>query len=238
MDMQEGPPGMLPRTQAPPAAAARDAGSRWLDALLGIRPSRIELLRPARAVAPLGWLLLGAGVLALAGAALLLQARLQQRAETARQRAALEAALDRLGVHPVGTPAAAAPGKRAALDEGQGVLDDLERPWHGLFDQLEAAAAAENSAVHVVQLTVEPRFAGVELIAEGRNLDQLVRFAQRLSGGMPVRSMTLTHFEWRDALGGHVISGSLQGELVQERQTIIESSGPRPAAPAAAAPVR
>ena len=72
--------------------------------------------------------------------------------------------------------------------------------------------------MHLIQLGVEPRFTKVQLVVEGRTLDTLVRFSQRLTnegplGAGPIRTMTMTHDEWRDALGAHVVSASMQGEL-------------------------
>ena len=212
-----------------PAQASRGLrGSALAGRLLRVRPYEVELLRPALRVAPLSWLLLAAGALAAAAAAWVLQPQLARRAELSQQQERLESALERLGA-----PASAGAGARSrasqheAADEARQVAAELRRPWHELFEQLEAAAAADDAAVHVVQVSVEPRFATVQLVAEGRDLGKLVRFTQRLTGGAPIRSMTLTHYEWRDALGGHVLSASLQGDLAA-------APGPAPLALAAA----
>jgi hypothetical protein len=99
---------------------------------------------------------------------------------------------------------------------------ELHRPWHALFDALEAA---DTDGVNLVQLNIEPRFATLQLVAESRDLDKLVRYSQRLAGSGPIRTMTMTHHEWRDALGAHVVSAAMQGELAGA------SAGPAGAAP-------
>jgi hypothetical protein len=185
--------------------------------LLRLRPYEVDLLRSGRKPPPLAWLLLIAGSVSLIGAALACAPGWTRKAELAQQRTKIETALARLGAVP-SVPAGGASGRHtsarnaasAGLVEAVAVLTDLRRPWHELFDRLEAA---ENKDVHVLQLSVEPRFATVQLIAEGRDLDKLVRFSQRLAGGGPIRAVTITHYEWRDALGAHVVSAAMQGEL-------------------------
>jgi len=192
-----------------------------LTRLLRVRPYEVELLRPMRRAPPLAWLLFAAGLAALTAATLTCRPEWNRQGELAGQRAQLETALARLGVEPlvradrVGRDANAHDGARASLDEAVALVNELHRPWHELFDQLEKA---QDSSVHLVQLSVEPRFTTVQLIAEGRDLSKLVRFSQRLSGGAqetagPIRTMAMTHQEWRDALGAHVVSASMQGEL-------------------------
>ncbi len=185
--------------------------------LLRLRPYEVDLLRPGRQPPPLAWLLLIAGSVALFGAALAYAPGWTRKTELAQQRAKIETALARLGADP-SVPSGGASGRHtstrnaasAGLVEAEAVLTDLRRPWHELFDRLEAAATKE---VHVLQLSVEPRFSTVQLVAEGRSLDKLVRFSQRLSSGGPIRAVTITQYEWRDTLGVHVVSAAMQGEL-------------------------
>jgi hypothetical protein len=93
-------------------------------------------------------------------------------------------------------------------------MAELHRPWHELFEQIEAADEAQAPAVHLLQLSVAPPFTNVQVIVEARDLGDLVRFSQRLSGGKPIENMTMTHHEGRDALGAHVVTATLQGHLL------------------------
>jgi hypothetical protein len=196
-------------------AAVPDVVAGAWTRLLRLRPYEIELLWPGAPVPPLGWLLFGLGMLLAALAAWRIQPLLAQRAELAQQHATLELALDKAGA---GTPRGGASQRRGAAGdiapESQAMLDELRRPWHAFFDQIESAALADGGNLHVVQLSIDPRFSTLQVTAEARDLGRIVRFSRRLTGGVPIRSLTLTHYEWRDALGGHVVSASLQGELV------------------------
>ncbi|SPE23219.1 hypothetical protein SBBP1_210013 [Burkholderiales bacterium] len=190
-----------------------------LTKLLRVRPHEVELLRPARGVAPLAWLLLAGGAVALSAGALACRPGWHRQANLAQQRITVEAALARLGAAPVapgdgvGRRGATRKGETEALLEADAIVRELDRPWHDLFDQLEAATASGATGVHLVQLAVEPKFTALQLVAEGRDLDKLVRFSQRLTGGAPIRTMTMTHHEWRDALGAHVVSATMRGDL-------------------------
>jgi hypothetical protein len=183
--------------------------SRILVPLLRVRPHEVELLRPAARAVPLAWALFACGAAALAAAAWACQPGWDRQAELAQQRQQLEAALGRAGVAP-GAASHRTVGKGEALDEARAIVIELHRPWHELFDALETADA---DGVNLIQINVEPRFASLQLVAESRDLDKLVRFSQKLAGSGPIRSMTMTHHEWRDALGAHVVSAAMQGEL-------------------------
>jgi hypothetical protein len=193
-----------------------------LKQLLRVRPTEVELLRPRAGVPPLSALLLAASAVAVLGAAMVCRPAWERSAELAADEARLQSAVDRLGADsPAGRSRTSAAGKSAqadALAEAELVVAESHRPWHALFDQLEAAQKSEGAGVHLVQLAIDPRFATVQLVAEGRDLGKLVRFAQQLPGTGPIRTMSLSHHEWRDTLGAHVVTASLQGEL--------DSSGP------------
>jgi hypothetical protein len=183
--------------------------SNILVPLLRIRPHEIELLRPAARATPLAWMLFACGASALAAAAWLCQPGWQRQGELALQRQNLEQSLERVGAGS-GTAARRSSTKGDTLDEAEAIAVELHRPWHELFDALEAAGS---EGVNLVQLSVEPRFATLQLVAESRDLDKLVRYSQKLAGSGPIRTMTMTHHEWRDALGAHVVSASMQGDL-------------------------
>lgn len=203
--------------------------STLLTRALRVRPYEVELLRPRQAVAPLSWVLLAAGCAALAGAALLVRPLMAEHDAHVAQQARLQAALDKLLQGPPGGQRAlsgAKGGERDALAEASLIVEEARRPWHELFDQLEAAERTEGSGVHLVQLNVEPSFASVQLVAEGKDLDKLVRFAQRLAGNGPVKSMALTHHEWHDTLGAHVVTASLRGELDGANLAANDEAGP------------
>ncbi|HXY21480.1 MAG TPA: hypothetical protein VEI29_02260 [Burkholderiaceae bacterium] len=186
--------------------------SSWRQAfikLLHVRPYEVELLRPARRVSPLAWIFFVAGGFALIAAALACKPAWDRQTQLAQHRAEIESELARFGL---GAPAAASGTKEQTnKDEANALIAELRRPWHELFDQIEAA---NNKDVHLVQLNIEPRFSTLQLVAEARDLDKLVRFTQRLSGTGPVRTMTMTHHEWHDGLGAHVVRASMEGELV------------------------
>ncbi len=197
--------------------------SALLKSLLRIRPYEVELLRPSGQVPALSWIFLTLGLGALAGAALACAPAWSRHGEIAQQRLATENALAALQADPASRAGArrqTSTGRSAATEdvaEAEGIVAELHRPWHNLFDQLESAQAAEGAGVHLQQLAVDSRFATLQLVAEGRDLDKIVRFSQRLSSqerdGGPVRSMNMTHHEWRDTLGAHVVSVALLGDL-------------------------
>ena len=209
--------------------------STLLKSLLRVRPYEVELLRPSGQVPPLSWIFLALGVCALAGAALVCAPAWSRHGEIAQQRLATESALAALQADSASRAGAKqhTSASRAVatedLAEAEGIVAELHRPWHNLFDQLESAQAAEGAGVHLQQLAVDPRFVTVQLVAEGRDLDKIVRFSQRLSSqepdGGPVRSMNMTHHEWRDTLGAHVVSVALQGDL---RTALPPASGSNP----------
>lgn len=192
---------------------------RLLTKTLSVRPYEVELLASRRPTVPLAWLLLCAGLLALGGAASAGWPAWQQHAALAAEVASLDQRLAGLGVATAqgSTPArsgATKAGEIAAQTEAATILVELNRPWHDLFDQIEAADQAQGAAVHLLQFNVEPPFTSLQMIVEARDLGELVRFSQRLSGGRPIESMTMTHHEGRDALGAHVVTATLQGHLV------------------------
>jgi len=180
-----------------------------LTKLVGVRRYEVELLRSTRSVTPLAWALFTCGLLALcAVVAFACKPAWERQAHLAQQRAQLQNELARLGV---ATPVSGSIShERESAEEAAALVDEIRRPWHELFDQIEHAQTQD---VHLIQLSVEPHFTSLQLVAEGRDLDKIVRFAQRLAGTGPVRTMAMTHQEWRDALGAHVVSASMQGEL-------------------------
>jgi hypothetical protein len=204
-------------------ATAMSTLPRMIARMLQLRPYEVELLRPARAVAPLSWALIGLGLLSLAWAVLACQPAWERRGQLAAEETRLQATLAGLAPQAAagGTMGSRAASQRSAgkarehdaLSEGENIVAETRRPWHALFNQLEAAVEADGADVHIVQLNVDPRFATVQLVAEGRDLDKLVRFGERVAGNGPISSLTMTHHEWRDALGAHVAYASMHGEL-------------------------
>jgi len=203
-----------------------------LTRLLRLRPHEVELLRPRHRAPPLSWLLLAVGVAALGAAAMNCLPVWSSRSLLADRAARLQSEVDHLASSrgPVlrGRTSNRA-GDRDALSEAELLVVEARRPWHGLFDQLEAAQRSGHAGVHVIQMGVDPRFATLQLVAEGRDLGELVRFSQQLAGNGPVRTMSLTHHEWRDALGAHVVTASLQGELDGAELAANDTlAGPKP----------
>ena len=179
--------------------------------LLRLRPYAVELLHPRREIPLLSWLLLAAGVIVAGSAVLGCQPAWNQRAELLADQEKLQAAYDR--AHDAGKPRVATrSGDRDGAAEAALVVAEVHRPWHQLFDQIEAAQRS-GGGVHLLQLSVDPRFTSLQVVAEGRDLGGLVRFSGQMVGNGPIRSMELTHHEWRDTLGAHVVTASLQGEL-------------------------
>ena len=178
-------------------------------------------------------MLLVSGVLALAAAAAACQPQWARHRELESRRLQAEAALDRLGsATDTANRGSGATDKahQELLAETLGLVHELRRPWSGLFNQLESAQAGDTGAVHLTQLNVESRFSTLQLVAEGRDLDKLVRFAQRMStpdstaGSGPILSLAMTHHEWRDTLGAHVVSASMQGLLRNDTASSGKSS--------------
>ena len=191
----------------------------FLTKTLDVRPYEVELLGSRHRTIPLAWLLMGMGLLALAGAGIIAWPAWQQRAALSDEAASLDRRLAGLGgASSQGSTAArggtAKAGEAAALAEAGTIVADLHHPWHELFEQIEAADEAQAPAVHLLQLSVEPPFTSLQMIVEARDLGDLVRFSQKLSGGSPIDSITMTHHEGRDALGAHVVTATLQGHLL------------------------
>lgn len=176
--------------------------------LLRLRPYEVELLRPAHRVSPLAWIVFAAGAFAIVASAIACKPAWDRHAQLALRRAEIQSELARFGV---GASLADSGSKgRIEKNEAIALIAELQRPWHDLFDQIETA---DDKDVHIVQLSIEPHFTSLQLVAEARDLDKLVRFAQRLGRVGPVRGMTMTHHEWHDVLGAHVVRASMQGEL-------------------------
>ncbi len=176
--------------------------------LLRVQPYEVELLRPARRIAPIAWVFFASGALALAAAVFACKPAWDRQAQLSAHRAEIQTELARPGVR---TPTAIAGSKeQATREEANALIAELRRPWHALFDQIETA---DSKDVHLVALNIDPRFATLQLVAEARDLDKLVRFTQRLAGAGPVRNMSMTHHEWHDVLGAHVVRASMEGEL-------------------------
>lgn len=194
--------------------------------MLLLRPYEVELLRPARGIPPLSWALLGLGLLSLAWAALACRPAWEHHSELAAEETRLQGTLDGLAPHGANRGSGTAKSGKArdhdALAEGEAALAEMQRPWPALFNQLEAAVDADGADIHVVQLSVDPHFASLQLVAEGRDLDALVRFAQHMAGNGPISRLTMTHHEWHDSQGAHVVSASMKGDL---------DDTPRPAEP-------
>jgi len=183
-----------------------------LTRLLRVRPYEVELLRSARSTTPFSWSLLVAGLLGLLLAVLLWKPTWDRKTALTQDRTRLHEELAHLGFTPSASTRAAA--GRVSAGEAAALADELRRPWHELFDQIENT---ETQDVHIVSLGVEAHFSTLQLVVEGRDLAKLVNFAQQLGGDGPIRTMALTHQEWRDALGAHVVSASMQGDLVSAK---------------------
>ena len=173
--------------------------------LLG-RRFQVDFIQARPPVAPLAWGCLAAGVLSLAAALADLAPRLALREQLAVRQAELRARLDRLPASVRSTAGADVIG----LTQARSVLDELDRPWEALFDQLEAARAPE---VHLVQLGVDLPFQTVQVVAEAPSLERLLQYSQTLAGNGPVQSVRLTHHEWRNVSVGRVVVASLTAEL-------------------------
>ncbi len=202
-----------------------------LTRMLGLRPHAVELLRPTRNTPPLGWLLLAVGTATLGGVVFTCQPVWSERTALAAEEAKLAAALERAGGTARPRPAARN-GEHDTLAEAAQIAAEARRPWHQLFDQIEAAQLGEGAGVHLVQVAVDPRFSNLQVVAEGRDLGGLVRFSGQLTGKGPIRAMALTHHEWRDTLGAHVVTASLTGEL--DGSAVAAEAGPAATAPATA----
>ena len=185
---------------------------RILTRLLRVRPYEVELLRSARRTTPFSWSLLAAGLLGLLLAVLVWKPAWDRKTALAQDLTRLHEELAHLGFTPPASAGAVT--GRVTAGEAAVLADELRRPWHELFDQIENT---ETQDVHIVSLGVEAHFSTLQLVVEGRNLAKLVKFAQQLGGDGPIRTMALTHQEWRDALGAHVVSASMQGDLVSAK---------------------
>jgi hypothetical protein len=186
-------------------------GSRLLARLLAVRSAEVELLRSPARIPAFSWALLGLGLLAAALAALLVVPQLQRaqaaRIELAQRETHAEAK--------AGSPSGHGSGSRGGADreitaQATAVARDLHRPWRELFDRLEASQQAD---VHLLSINVDPGFGTVQIAAESREIEALLRYGQRLASAAPVHAVDMTHYEWRDASGVRVVSATLVAHL-------------------------
>jgi len=190
--------------------------------LLQLRPYEVDLLRERRRTPLFSWALCAAGIAALGGAILVTAPLLERQSRLQQELAGVEAELGKAQASITSSKTGLRKGtatrsaEATVANDAAAIQTELRRPWSGLFDQLGAGLAQEGNTVHIVQLGVDARFETLQLVAEGRELDKLVRFAQHVSGTGPIRSLTMTHHEWRDALGAHVVSATLIGQLTAE----------------------
>jgi hypothetical protein len=176
-----------------------------LSALLGPRFDVDFCARRAR-VPPLAWLLLVAGLICVASALADLVPRWRRLDRLSAQRAAVELQIQQLSGGIVPSHAAST----ADLAEARTVLGDLSRPWKPLFDRFESV---DGPKVHLVQLAVDSHFQGMQVLAEASRLDDVLQYSQKLAGDGLVRSVRLTHHEWRAASGTRVVVANLTAEL-------------------------
>jgi hypothetical protein len=179
--------------------------------LLG-RRFQVDFAQARPPVAPLAWILLAIGAIAVSGALLDFAPRWIEHERLARERSDLQARLDR--VPGVARSSARAP-DAIGLAQARGVLDELDRPWPALLDQFESIDAPD---VHLVQLGVDSRFQTVQLLAEASRLEQVLQYSKQLAGKGPVRSVRLTHHEWRAAPGGRIVLADLSATLGPDSQ--------------------
>jgi len=174
--------------------------------LLG-RRFQVDFVQARAPVAPLAWLLVAIGAVALAVALADFAPRWLERARLRQESADLQARLDSL---PGVSRGPARASDAVGLAQARGVLAELNRPWPALFDQFESIGAPD---VHLVQLGIDSRFQTVQMLAEATSLDRVVQFGQQFAGSNPVRSARLTHHEWRNAPAGRVVVADLTADL-------------------------
>jgi hypothetical protein len=135
--------------------------------------ARLELdFAPARRNAPMGWLLLGAGLLAATVAGVQFRSAHAERLEYASNLTAI-----------TGKPASArdagpAPDPRATK-AAAGVARDLQVPWAEMLAALETIQARD-----VALLGVEPSATRhiIRITAEGKSLDAMLNYVDALHG--------------------------------------------------------
>ena len=154
---------------------------------------------------PLAWAVLALGVLALTGATATLLPRLTERHQLLAERAGLLQRTDQQS----GVAASRGP-SAADLMQARALLDELGRPWKPLFDRFESVDVAK---VYLVQLSVDSHFQGAQMIAEAARLEDVLQYSKKLQGDGTVRSVRLTHHEWRNVPGARVIIANLTADL-------------------------
>ena len=182
-------------------------GSVRIASLLG-RRFEIDFVQARPPIAPLGWLLLGFGLLALMAALADFAPRWLEHERLLREVEELHLRLDRL-------PGVARPVSRGSdstgLAQATGLLGELDHPWPALFDQFESVAVPD---VHLVQMAVDSRFQTVQMVAEASTLERVLQYSQQLPGKGPVRAVRLTRHEWRNAPSGRIVVADLTADLV------------------------
>jgi len=174
--------------------------------LLG-RRFQLDFIQARPPVPPLAWGLLAGGVLSLAAALADFAPRLVLREQLGARQTELRARLDHL---PTGARSSGDAADVAGFTQARSVLDELDRPWAALFDQLEATRASD---VHLIQLGVDPRFQTMQVLAEASSLERVLQYSKKLAGTGPVQSVRLTHHEWRNVPVGKVVVANLTADL-------------------------
>jgi hypothetical protein len=187
-----------------------------LPALLG-RRFRIDFASRPQPVLVLSWLLLALGVAGAALAALDVAPRWQLHQRLLAQRAELEQQLQLAG----GTRAAPRLVSVADQAAAHAVLAELQRPWRPLFDRFESVNVPQ---VYLIQLSVDSSFRDVQLLAEAARLDDVLSYSKKLAGDRTVRTVRLTHHEWRNAPIGRVVVANLTAELASEDDRVAGGS--------------
>jgi hypothetical protein len=187
-----------------------------LPALLG-RRLRIDFASRRQPVPLASWFLLALGWCSIGVACWHLAPRWQLRDRLTVQRAGLEEQLQQAG----GTRAPTRAVSLTDQAEAHAVLAQLHRPWQPLFDRFESVDVPK---VYLVQLSVESGFREVQLLAEAARLDDVLSYSKRLAGDGTVRTVRLTHHEWRNAPIGRVVVANLTAELGPPDGTAAEAS--------------
>lgn len=156
----------------------------------------VDFLRPTTSP-PLGWWLLGAGVVAL-GFALWCDSRWGAERTEALRLSQLRAEVLRARLQPAPPPV-----PNATQQRWQQARVELQRPW---ISALHAVESATTDPIYLLSLTVEPSSGLLKLEAEAPSFEEALDYARILEQwGTLQRTALSTHEQATDAASGRSI---------------------------------
>jgi Tfp pilus assembly protein PilN len=162
--------------------------------------------QPRRRSGPLGWSLLGLGLVLALGCAGLQQ---QLEGQALEQQGHLQQARRQLGGEAEGSASLSPAQSREQaqnLEEMRKVSQQLRRPWERLFAMLEALPRDD---VALLSLTPDARKGQVRISAEARDLEAMLNFHRQLEASDELSDVSLLNHEIVAQVAEHPVQFNL-----------------------------